>query len=120
MKSNDELKEVNIKSHTCYYFDEIIKMEDFDSDNILMDEKSYKNILVYEISKNELFGSKTLHIRFNEVEGFIRYYDGIRYSVLSGSRKHDAVYNRIRYLISQKNQSWFLWLFTSRKNVDFA
>ena len=33
---------VCIKSHTCYYFDDIIKLEDFDIDNILIDEKSHE------------------------------------------------------------------------------
>ena len=47
---NDELKQINIKNCTCYYFDDILKIEDFDIDNILIDEKSYKNILVYNIS----------------------------------------------------------------------
>ena len=32
MESNDELKEINIKIRTCYYFDYIIKIEDFDLD----------------------------------------------------------------------------------------
>ena len=50
MESNDELKEIDIKNRTCYYFDNIIKIEDFDSDNILINEKSYENILVYDIS----------------------------------------------------------------------
>ena len=27
---NDEIKEINIKNRTCYYFDHIIKIEDFD------------------------------------------------------------------------------------------
>ena len=50
MKSNAELKEINIKNNTYYYFDGINKIEDFDFDNFLLDEKSYKNILVYNIS----------------------------------------------------------------------
>ena len=33
-----------------YCFDEIIEFEDFDLDNILIDEKSLKNVLVYNIS----------------------------------------------------------------------
>ena len=33
----------------CYYFDDTIKFEDFDSD-ILLDEKSHINILIYDIS----------------------------------------------------------------------
>ena len=49
MVSNDKLKEVYIKNRTCYYFHDIIKIEDFDLDNILLDEKSYENILVYII-----------------------------------------------------------------------
>ena len=32
------------------FFGDVIKTEDFDFDNILIDEKSYKNILVYNIS----------------------------------------------------------------------
>ena len=35
MESNDELKEIIIKNHTCYYFDDIIKIEDCNFDNIL-------------------------------------------------------------------------------------
>ena len=45
MDSNDELKEIDMKNRTCYYFDDLIKIEDFYLDNILIDEKSYKNIL---------------------------------------------------------------------------
>ena len=38
---NNEVK-VSIKNCTWYYFDDIIKFEDFDSDNILLDEKLWK------------------------------------------------------------------------------
>ena len=34
----------------CYYFYDIIKLEDFDLDNVLIDKKSHENILIYEIS----------------------------------------------------------------------
>ena len=43
MESNDKLKEIDIKNCKCYYFDGIIKIEDFGLYNILIDEKSYKN-----------------------------------------------------------------------------
>ena len=38
---NNEFQKVRIKNHTCFYFDDIIKLEDFDLDNIkiLDDEK---------------------------------------------------------------------------------
>ena len=38
MESNDKLKEINIKNHTCYYLNDINKMENFNFDNILIDE----------------------------------------------------------------------------------
>ena len=35
MESNDELKKTDIKNQTCYYFNGMIKIEDFDFDHIL-------------------------------------------------------------------------------------
>ena len=37
MESNDKLTEIDIKNPMCCYFDDIIKFEDFDLDNILID-----------------------------------------------------------------------------------
>ena len=41
---NNGLKKAGIKNRTCYYFYDIINIEDFDSDNILLDEKPYENL----------------------------------------------------------------------------
>ena len=46
MESNWELKELNIKNRTCYYFKDIIKFVDFDIDIILVDKKTYENTFV--------------------------------------------------------------------------
>ena len=46
----NEFKKVCIENCMCFCFDDIIKLEDFDIDNILIDEKSYENILIYDIS----------------------------------------------------------------------
>ena len=48
-------------------------------------------------------GAKLLCIRFDKVDGFIRVYNGNGYLVLFDFEKYDAIYNRIRYLISHKN-----------------
>ena len=103
MVSNDELKEIDMKNCTRYYFGNIIKIEGFDFDNILVDEKSYENILVHDISYEALIGKKPLRIRFHKVDGFIRVYDGTRYLVLFSAEKYDAISDRIRYLISLKS-----------------
>ena len=41
------IKEINIKSRTYYFFDDIIKIKDFDSNLLKIDRKSYKNIDIY-------------------------------------------------------------------------
>ena len=43
-----------------------------------------------------------MRIRLDKVHGFVRVYDGTIYLVLLAVEKHDAIDNRIRYLISQK------------------
>ena len=50
MKSNDELKEINIKTCTCFYFDDINKIEDLNLSNVFAHEKSFENSLTYNIS----------------------------------------------------------------------
>ena len=65
------------KDCTCYYFD-----------NILLDQKSYENILVYDISYKSLIGAKPLRIRFD---------------VFRPDAINKMIYNRIRYLITLKS-----------------
>ena len=55
----NNLKEISIKSHTCYYFNDIFKFVDFDFDNILSDQNSYENILVVGISYKFLICAKS-------------------------------------------------------------
>ena len=55
----------------------IIKIEDFDLDNILLYEKSYEKILVYNIS-NKNFIANLLRTRLDNLDGFITDYYGTR------------------------------------------
>ena len=52
-------KKFLLKSYV-YHFDDIIKFEDLDFDNILIDEKLYANILIYDISFKALIRAKPL------------------------------------------------------------
>ena len=100
---NNEFKKGHIKNCTCYYFHDIIKLEDFDFDKILIDEKFHENILICNISYKTLIDPKPLRIRFDKIDGFIKIYDGTRYLTLFGSEKYNAIYYRIRYLVSLKS-----------------
>ena len=99
---NNGFKKMRIKNHMCYYFNDIIKLEDFDLGNILIDKKSLENSLIYDISYKTLIGPKPLQIRFGKRDGFIGISGGTRYLTLFGSENYDAVYKRIRNLISLK------------------
>ena len=59
--------------------------------------------MIYNISYKTLIDPKPLCIRFDQIDEFIRIYDGTRYLTLFGSEEYEAIYNRIRYLISQKS-----------------
>ena len=45
MESKDELKEIDVKNRTCYYFDDIISVGGINFSDILLEEKSYENNL---------------------------------------------------------------------------
>ena len=64
---NNEFSKVRIKNRTCYYFDDIIELEDSNLDKILIEEKSHENTLIYDISYKTLIGSKPLRIRFDKI-----------------------------------------------------
>ena len=54
---NNVLKGNDIKNHTFYCFDDIIKVNDLDLDNILLDEKSY-----------EIFEFMMLHAKLDTIQ----------------------------------------------------
>ena len=103
METKDELKEIDIKNRTCYYFDVTIRVIDINFSDILLNEKLHKNTLISDVSCKTFMGAKPLRIRFDEIDGFIKIYDGVRYLVLFGPEQYDAIYSRIRYLISEKS-----------------
>ena len=118
MESTNELKKIDINNRTCYYFDNIMEVDEYiNIDRILLDEKSYKktyeNILIHEISCKTFMGEKPLSIWFNKVNGLIKIYNGIRYLELFDSynefyyRNISKIYNAfsdwIKYLISEKS-----------------
>ena len=46
---SNKIKDINIKNRTKDFFNDIINIENFDPNNIKIDEKSYKNTVIYYI-----------------------------------------------------------------------
>ena len=59
--------------------------------------------MIYDFLYKTLIDPKTLRIRFNKIDRFIRICDETRYLTLLDSEKNEAVYNKIRYLITLKS-----------------
>ena len=57
MEKTNEIKNVN-ESCICYYFGGKNKIEDFLFNNTFLDEKSYENILIYDVMYKTLIGTK--------------------------------------------------------------
>ena len=47
-----------ISNCTCYYFDDIMRFIDSDFNNILLDEKSCENLLIFNILYKTFMGKK--------------------------------------------------------------
>ena len=103
MESNDEVKGIDIKNRTCYYFNNIMRVLDIKFYKTSLEEKSYENILIYDISYKTFMCAKQVRIRFNKIDGFIKIYDGTRYLVLFGPERYDAIYDWIKYITREKS-----------------
>ena len=91
-----------------------MRIRDIDFRDILSNEKKYKNILIHDISCKFCMGPKPLRIRFDEIDGFIKICDGIRYLLFFWYLWYGEIYDRFRYLISEKSS------ITNSINHNFA
>ena len=87
---SNKVKEIDIKNQTYYFFDDTINLKNFDSNNIIIDEKSYKNILIYYIGYVTIKDSKyikinsvnPLYLIFSKVNGYFEEINGNKYLTL--------------------------------------
>ena len=84
---SNKVKNINIKNRTYYFFNDIISIENFDV-NIKIDEKSYKNILIYYIAyvtiKQDLkiCSVNPLYLIFTNLNGYFEEINGKKYLTL--------------------------------------
>ena len=111
IERKDELKEIDLKNRTCYYFDDIIRVwkrdTAIDFNRISLDENLYKekceNILIYDISYKVSTGAKPLRIRCDEIDGPIKIHNGIRYLMLFDCGWFKKNCDKIEYRMSETN-----------------
>ena len=112
------VKDINIKNLTYYFFDDIINIRDFDPNSIKKDEKSYKNVLIYYIGyvviKKDLkiYSANLLYLIFGKVNGYFKETNGNKYLTLVPTnkskekmKKYEELWIKIRDLIRSKTKN---------------
>ena len=70
--NKNKLKEINIRNHTCYCFEDIININDLNVDKILIDKKSYKNIIIQNVAYKSPCAVNRSFIIFENVDRCIK------------------------------------------------
>ena len=84
---SDKVKDIDIKNDTYYFFDDIININIFHPNNIKMDERSYKNVLIYyigcvtikDLKYVKINSVNLLYLIFIKVNGYIEEINKIKY-----------------------------------------
>ena len=111
---SNKFKDVNIKSRTYYFFNDVINVENLDPNNIEIDEKSYKEILIYYIGYVMIKDSKCvkiysvnpLYLIFSKVNGYFEEINKNKYLTLVPTneskekiKQYEELWSQIRDLI---------------------
>ena len=94
------IKQINIKNRTYYFFNDMINIKDFDSSLLKIDKKSYKNIGIYNIwyiiiektdDYENIRSVNPLYLMISEVIGHIEEKNGNKYLVFDSSNENKEV-----------------------------
>ena len=75
-----EVKYIHIKNRACYFFDDMINIEVFDSNLLKIDKRSYKSICIYNIGYitikkfddyENIHSENPLYLTIGEVNGHL-------------------------------------------------
>ena len=109
-------KEINIKNRTYNFYNDIIDLKTFDSNNLKVDKKTYKDLDIYNIGyvtiKKIGYGYDVnsvnpLYLRINDASGYIKEVNKDKYLVFDDTDKnkellkiYDDVFNRLIYILN--------------------
>ena len=107
-----EVKELNIKNWTYYYFNDITDIKDFQSNLLKIDKKQYKDIDIYYIGyitikkigdcKN-IHSVNPLYLIIYSATRYFKKKNGEKYLILDSTEKYDEVFSGIKKEIEMIN-----------------
>ena len=99
-----EVKELNIKNQTYYFYKDLINIKNFHSNLLKIDKKSHKEIDIYYIGYITIksFGDcenihsvNPLYLLINSATGYFNEKNGEKYLILDSTDKYDEVFSGI-------------------------
>ena len=66
------MKEIYLKNLTYHFFNDMINLKNFEPSNIKIDEKSFKNTLIYYIRYVTPNSVNPLYLIINQINGYIK------------------------------------------------
>ena len=107
-----EVKQINIKNRTYYFYNDMINIKHFEPNLLKIDRKSYKNIGIYNIGYitikkiddcEIIYSVNPLHMLVNHASGYIEEKNGNKYLIFDSTdenkellKKYNDVWNGIK------------------------
>ena len=95
-----KVKQIEIKNRTYYFYNDIINIEEFDSNLLRIDKKSYKDIDIYYIGYitikkiddcENIYSVNPLYLIIGKVDGHIEENNGNKYLVFDSTDENNEV-----------------------------
>ena len=89
-----EVKQINIKNRTCYFYNHMINLNNFEPNLLKIDRKSYKHISIYNtgyitIKKiddyENIYSVNPLYLQVNHANGYIEEKNENKYLIFDDS-----------------------------------
>ena len=87
-----EIKQINIKNRTYYFYNDITDLKNFEPNLLKIDKKSYKNIDIYYIGYitikkiddyESIYSVNPLYLRIDHASGYIEEKNGNKYLIFN-------------------------------------
>ena len=119
-----EVKQINIKNWTYYFYNDIIDPKDFDARLLKIDKKSYIDIYyigyitIKKVDDSEsIYSVNRLYLRINHVNGYIEEKNGNKYLIFASVDENkevlkkyadfwDAIKNKIKAINGDKENDY--------------
>ena len=114
-----EVKQINIKNQTYYFYNDIINLTNFESNLLKIDKKSYKNIGIYNIGyitilenddDQSIYSVNPLYLQLNHANGYIEEKNKNKYLIFNSTdeskellKKYSDVWSEIKNRIDAIN-----------------